>query len=175
MKVSDTVFKVICCSALVLLTLPAMPFCHIMPLLLTSEDSHENQITFFCERTPVTHAETIPEASATILGLISFGLLVGIRVGGPQRLAQIRSLLIVFVAFVVIMTLQMYLIIYVNLGALHTLFYTYAMTVTTVALFVVGMAFVNMIVIGSQLGAIDSNYDKNIKKDISTHASTSMG
>lgn len=148
---------------------PAMPFCYVLELLkLGSENSCDMPVLFFCEKSAVKYAETIPQTSATILGLTNFGFLLGIRLSGPHRGVQRKSLGIAYVAIFVMIMLQMMLMMYAHGDMLYLPFYWYAMSITTIALLVIGYSFVYIVVMSSRLGAVDTRYRENMRNDVSS-------
>ena len=133
---------------------PAAPLCLIMTriVMLVPDASFSISHSLFCSEDAVKYAETVPQTSATILGLANFGFLLGVRLNNPRIRIQYDSMGIAFAAIAVITVLQMTLIIDAHGDGLYQPFYRYAMSVTTVALVLVGFCFVRIVVVGSRAG-----------------------
>lgn len=104
----------------------------------------------FCNEDPVKHPETIPQTSATILGLANFGFLLGVRLNKPEMRIQYKFLAVAFAAIAVTTVLQMALIMHAHGDSLHQPFYHGAMFITTGALLLVGLCFVQIVSAGSR-------------------------
>ena len=133
---------------------PAAPMCLIMTwiVMLIPDASYSIPHCLFCSKEPVEYVETIPQTSATILGLANFGFILGVRLNSPRIRIQYNSIGIAFAAITVITVLQMVLIMDAHGGDLYQPFYRYAMFVTTAALILVGLCFVRIVIVGSHAG-----------------------
>lgn len=150
------------------------PICLILTglVMFVPEASYTIPYCPFCNKNPVSHAETIPQTSATILGLANFGFLLGVRLNRPEMRIQYDSLAVAFAAIVVVTILQMALIMYAHGGSLYQPFYYYAMSVTTGALVLVGFCFVRIVAAGSRAEKREVEHKGDIEDDVAdTHAS----
>lgn len=157
---------------------PAAPLCYMLASLLPlfPEASYWLPHWLFCSDDAVEHVDTIPQTSATILGLANFGFLLGVRLNKPQMRIQYDSLAVAFSAIVIVTFLQMSLIVQVHGGTLYLPFYYYAMYVTTAALFFVGFCFVRILYAGSHVEKKHFGYEDDIKDDVGgSHDSDDLG
>ena len=158
---------------------PALPMCNIMTYVVMAvpDASYIIPHNCFCSEDLVKHTETVPQTSATILGLANFGFLLGVRLNSPRIRVQYDSLGIAFVAIAVITLLQMTLIMDAHGDSLHQPFYRYAMLVTTIALILVGFCFVRIVVVGSRAGDEEAKHtdDMVLAKERRTLHSTDTG
>ena len=98
--------------------MPALPACKGMVELAILIPYMQELLpaSLFCSGEPVEHAATIPQTSATILGLASFGFVLGIRFNEPYLNIQIRYMITAFISIILITGLQMAIIFYAYLS-----------------------------------------------------------
>ena len=171
-RVGSTTLKIAGAIAIVCLV-PATPLCSILGWLLTlaPDVSYCIPYPFFCNGDVVEHASTVPQTSATILGLTNFGFLLGIRLNKTDLRAQYNFLGMAFFAICVVTVLQMTLIIQAHANTLHFPFYYYSMYTTAMALLVVGSCFVRIVIANSQTMGKDTEYND----DVETTAKSTQG
>lgn len=149
-------------------TVLAAPICLILTIFVmcVPEASYLIPHYPFCNEDAVEYAETVPQTSATILGLANFGFLLGVRLNRPEMRTQYDSLAVAFAAIVVVTILQMALIMYAHGGSLYQPFYYYAMSVTAGALVLVGFCFVRIVAAGSRAEKREVEHRDDIEDDV---------
>ena len=163
-------------GAAILLLMPALPACKGMVELAILIPYMQELLpaSLFCSGEPVEHAATIPQTSATILGLASFGFVLGIRFNEPYLNIQIRYMITAFISIILITGLQMAIIFYAYLNILYVPYFSYAMIVTTAALFAVGYCFLGIIMTGTQAGSEESKHADSMEKHAEEHPASGM-
>lgn len=149
-------------AVLIMSMVPAVPLCHMLesaPVL--------DALCLHSGADPVKYAESVPQTSATILGLAIFGFLLGVRLNMPHVRAQLRYVGPAAAAIAVATALQACLMVYAQVWEVYAPFYAYAMATTGAALIVVGGCFVMATEAGRRLGDMESRNSD----DVDRHAS----
>lgn len=156
---------------------PAIPFCFILALLLPliPEITYCLPHDLFCDESSVQYAESVPQTSATILGLTNFAFLLGIRFNKPQIDIQYHYVGIAFISICVVTILQMILIMYTQGDMLSLRFYWYAMGATAIALVVVGFSLVQIVTAGSRVGEKDIKHVDSLDDDAKNSQYSGLG
>ena len=138
---------------------PAAPLCH-MPGLAHALDAW----CCYAAEGAIKHAESVPQTSATILGLANFGFLLGVRLNRSRIRIQLRYVRLAVAAIAAVTVLQASLIVYAQVWEVYAPFYAYAMAATGAALIVVGVCFVMTVEARYRLGDMEARNSDDVER-----------